>query len=191
MLLRKINNVACTFTLYAEGRFEAGEARLMMRTRWTFECMLKNNDGMKSRGTLTRFNVQRTYQIKRWNQDEFIWLWRRSLRAQAQPKLNTFQKIYWSWWKMKFRWKLTTMNHQVNSGFVLLLRWMETIIAERRNNLCYYFAMKMKTWRKCPVWKKTPRRKSQQSISKFSMDTTYQAMESLKTYKNPLLNSAY
>jgi len=53
------------------------------------------------------------------------------------------------------------MNHQVNSGFVLLLRWMETIIAERRNNLCY----ENENLKKVPSLKETPRRKSQQPVN--------------------------
>lgn len=105
-------------------------------------------------GTFTRFNVQRTM-MNQYKMMSF-WLMKKVKRAQAQSNINAIDDEKYIWRNTKIN--KTVEIDQVNSRFVLLLRWMKIslLLNERKKEECLLLFL---------IWKymETSRTQSQQS----------------------------
>jgi len=93
-----------------------------------------NQIGIKPRGTITRFNVQRTMMNQYFIKMNF-WLMNK-LKRPSSIKHRCYVEN-----SIERRTIKTVEIDQVNSRFVLLLRWMEIIFAKRRKNACLLAAI--------------------------------------------------
>lgn len=84
-------------------------------------------------GTFTRFNVQRTM-MNQYKMMSF-WLMKKVKRAQAQSNINAIDDENYIWRNTKIN--KTVEIDQVNSRFVLLLRWMKiSLLLKERKKEC-------------------------------------------------------